>query len=147
MHVGIELGPQLGELESLEQTGCCRSDLTGECRRTPIPDVGQFLGRLSAAPRNTTFGGGMQGQVTRLGTRFGQRLPPLAAIGHCRPIPAHQISPKPPDDLLDILSVRIYEAAVRDHRRSAISGYSRPAAGGAASCLAGNPPLSRSLDG
>jgi len=40
------------------QPGCCRSDLARECRRAPIPDVGQLLGRLSAVPRNLTFGGG-----------------------------------------------------------------------------------------
>jgi hypothetical protein len=35
------------------ETVCCRSDLAGECRRAPIPDVGQFLWRLSAVPRRT----------------------------------------------------------------------------------------------
>ncbi len=69
------------------QTGCCRSDLAGECRRTPIPDVGQFLLRLSAAPRNLTFGGGAaHRQLSDLATRSGQRLLPLAAIGRCRPL-------------------------------------------------------------
>jgi hypothetical protein len=44
--------------EHLLESGCCRSDLAGECRRAPIPDVGQFLGRLLAVPRNLTLGGG-----------------------------------------------------------------------------------------
>ena len=69
-----------------EKTGCSRSDLAGECRRAPIPDVGWFLGRLSVAPRNLSFGGGgARSWATDSATRSGQRLLPLAAIGRCRP--------------------------------------------------------------
>jgi hypothetical protein len=68
------------------KTGCGRSDWAGEYRRAPIPDVGQFLRRPSAAPRNLTFGGGgARRRVSDSTTRTGQRLLPLAATGRCRP--------------------------------------------------------------
>lgn len=52
-----------------------------------MPDVGWFLGQLSAAPRNLTFdGAGVHGLITELASMFGQRLLPLAMNGRCRPI-------------------------------------------------------------
>jgi hypothetical protein len=71
----------------LQQTVSSRSDLAGECRRAPIPDVDQFLWRLSAVPRNLTFGGDGRKEVIDSATRSGQRLLPLAATGRCRPVP------------------------------------------------------------
>ena len=68
------------------KTDCCRSDLTGECRRAPTPVVGQFFRRLSAMPRNLTFdGGGVHKLSSESAAMFGQRLLPLAANGRCRP--------------------------------------------------------------
>ena len=101
------------------QTGCCRSNLAGECRRRPIPDVGRLLGQLSAVPWNLTFDGLKPRRVSDAATRPRQRLLPLAANGRCRPIPAHPPAPKLPDDQPGSLTFRIYEAAVRDLRRSA----------------------------
>ena len=73
--------------ELSRKTDCCRSDLARECRRAPIPDLGQFRGRLSAVPRNLTFGGsGARTRVSDSATRSGQRLLPLPATGRNRPI-------------------------------------------------------------
>ena len=79
MRIGVA---RRGQLE----TGCGRSSLAGECRRAPRPDVGRPLVRLSAVPRNLTFGGdGAHRRVSGSATRSGQRLLPLAANGRCRP--------------------------------------------------------------
>ena len=68
------------------ETGCCRSDLAGECRRAPIPDVGQLLGRLSAVRRNLTFGGGGAKACQR---RRGEARPTTAPTGSERSLPTH----------------------------------------------------------
>ncbi len=67
------------------ETVCCRSDLAGECRRAPIPDIGQFLRWPSAVPRNLTFAGSEHRRVSDAATGPGHRLLPLAATGRCRP--------------------------------------------------------------
>lgn len=72
----------------LLKTVCSRSDLACECRRAPIPDVGQFLGRLSAVPPNLTVGGGgARRRASGSATMFGQRLLRLMANWDFRPLP------------------------------------------------------------
>ena len=80
--------PPSGQFDLPLQTVCCRSDLAGECRRTPRPDIGQFLWRPSAVPRNLTFAGSERRRVSDAATSPGHRLLPLAATGRCRPTAA-----------------------------------------------------------
>ena len=49
-----------------------------------------------------------------------ERLFLLGPTGRCRPIPAHRRAPKLPDDRPRSFTVRIYEAAARGLRRSAV---------------------------
>ena len=73
--------------QRLLQTVCSRPDWAHGCRRSPIPDVGQFLGRPSAVPWNLTFGvGGANRRSNDSATRSSQRLHSLAANIRCRPI-------------------------------------------------------------
>ena len=74
-----------GRLQQL-QTGCGRSDFRVECRRAPIPDVGQFFRRLSVVPRDLTFdGGGARRSASGSVTTFGQRLLQLTVNWDFRP--------------------------------------------------------------
>ena len=107
------------------QTGCCRWDSTGECRRTPIPDLGRPLGRLSGVPRNLTFvGGRARGRFSHSATMPGQRLLPLAANWSFRPKPASRVAPKQPDGGPSLFVFRFHEAAVRDLTHPATSSRS-----------------------
>jgi hypothetical protein len=64
--IGVSSRRPVHVCQRQQETGCRRSDSAGECRRTPIPDIAPVLGRLSAVPRNLTFGGGfIGGSATR----------------------------------------------------------------------------------
>jgi hypothetical protein len=105
-------------VKGLEETDCGRSDLADECRLTPIPDVGQPLGRLSAVPRNLTFGGGgAHRRVSDSATRSGQRLLPVAANWYVRPTAAPR---------LRRLAAALPPFASKTARRPSIAGASTP---------------------
>jgi len=65
--------------------------------------------------------GDSQVAITDLGKVPAERLHPQAAYSRCRPIPAHRRAPKLSDDRPGSFTFRIYEAAVRGLRRSAMS--------------------------
>ena len=66
------------------QTECCHSVLLGECRRTPEPDFGQFLGRCPLCPRSCRSAATGRVGGEHSATKSGQRLLLLDSTGHFR---------------------------------------------------------------
>ena len=103
------------------KTDCSRSGFAARRQLPPEPAIRGPARRPTAVPPAAAT----QQRWTRRGA---ERLLPAKVIGSSRPIPAHRRAPKLSDDRPGSFTFRIYEAAVRGLRRSAMS---RPRIGGA----------------